>query len=154
MAIGLVLISLTLACGADPQVTALAQAPWPYATGPSKEFVVRSTAELVAASPYKKKDDGEQTVMDDVTKALKVKNIDWKTQMLVVIRLEKVHPRGIVMGKLEVGKEELTVHYLYWEPVESREGDPKPKPTDGAIMALVDRFEGKVKFQGAQHTPK
>jgi hypothetical protein len=154
MSIALALVSFTLACGADPQVTLLGQAPWPYATGPGKEFVVRSVAELVAASPHKKKDNAEQTVMDDVTKALKVKNIDWKTQMLVVIRLEKIHPRGIVLGKFEIGKEELTLHYLYWEPVEAREGDAKPKPTDIAVMALADRFEGKVKFQGDQRTPK
>ena len=154
-----VLFGVLFVPAADPTVRVRAQAPWPHSTGPVKGFVVRSAAELLAASPDRPKEglptgDAERQATAVVAKALNVKEIDWKSEMLVVVRLVKVHPRGIQVGRLDVREGELTVHYDYWAPVAAREDDPDPVPTDVAVILLVDRFDGKVKFAGDMRTPK
>jgi len=139
-------------------IAVLKEAPWPYTSGPAGMFVVRNAKELVEASPERSKSKlpgAEQRVMDEVAKLLKVKEMDWKTQMLVVIRLKQIHPQGIIVGPIvDLKKGEITVNYTYWRPVEAREGDGPPQPTDIATMVLVNRFDGKVTFKGSERTPK
>ena len=161
--LALTLAVLVMSAG-DPisEVKILGKANWPYALAKlsEKESVIRRAAELVAASPHFMKDDPapnktECKVLAEVTKALKVKEIDWKTQMLVVVRIDKCHPSYAArFTRMEVDKAKLTVHYSYWEPVAARECDKNPTPVNVAIMALVDRFESDVDFKGDARLPK
>ncbi len=156
-------LKLTLICSiivpaVNQPVAVLKEASWPFTTGPADTFVVRSVKELVEASPQRTRSEQpevQQRVMDEVTKALKVKDIDWKTQMLLVIRLKQIHPRGIIVGPIvNHNRSEIAVNYTYWRPVEAREGDIPPTPTDVATMVLVHRYDTKVKFTGSERTPK
>lgn len=152
-------IATPTSVGDNQQVKIRAEAAWPYAIGPGKEFVIRNGAELLAASTPKSKDQqppegAEQKALAEVAKAFKVKEIDWKTQMLVVIRLPKVHPMGIAMGRMEVREGKRIIHCDYWRPVAGRPQDPDPVPTDKTVMFLMDRFEGTITFAGNERTLK
>src|SRR5262245_18280245 len=115
----LVLVALALPGGDEPRhLKSLARGTWPYgpASDGRNEFVLRSAAELVTASPQKDgelpPDEAQRRALADVLKALKVKEIDWKKQMLVVVRVPRAHPfRPAAIARLGVGGKTLTVHY-------------------------------------------
>jgi len=152
------LLCLIIVPAVNQPVAVFKEVRWPFTTGPADTFVVRSFRELVEASPQRTRSEQpevQQRVQDEVTKALKVKDIDWKTQMLLVIKLKQILPRGIIVGPIvNHNRSEITVNYTYWRPVVSREGDIPPKPTDVATMVLVNRYDAKVKFIGSERTPK
>ena len=151
-----VLLAFCVSAPADQgqKITVHARGVWPFAAG-GKEFIVRSPAELVAVGGGKKGDDAEAKAVAEVAKALKVKDIDWKMHMLVVIRLDRVHPFYLGgVRQVEVGGKAATVHYSYYRPVAARPQDKAPTPVAYSFMALVDRFDGEVQFEAEERSPR
>jgi hypothetical protein len=158
----LMLAALALQGGDGPRpLKVFARGTWPYgpAAGGCNEFVLRSVAELVAASPQKKDDlppaEARRQALADLTKALKVKEIDWKKQMLVVVCVPRAHPfRPAAIARLDVSGKTLTVHYEYYAPVAARPQDRPPTPATVPLLALVERFDGPVQFRGERRFPR
>ena len=152
----IVLLALCLSAPAlqGQQIKVHAQGVWPFAAG-AREFVVRSPADLVAAIKDKKGDDAEAKAIAELAKALKVKDIDWKTQMLVVIRLERVHPMYLgAVGRVEITGKAAIVHYSFYRPVAARPQDKSPTPVAYSFMTLVDRVDGEVQFRADERSPR
>src|SRR5262245_57422136 len=78
-----------------PAMKVQASTPWRYSRadpnvkGGGQQLVLRSAAELVAATPFKDQDTPPATTQKTATatlaEQLKVKDIDWKKQMLIVV---------------------------------------------------------------------
>jgi len=62
------------------QIKVHAHGVWPFSAG-GKEFVVRSPEDLVAAINGKKGNDAEAKAVAELIKALKGKDIDWKSAL-------------------------------------------------------------------------
>jgi hypothetical protein len=154
---------LTAALGGGPPGAGArlhAHARWPYAgfLGKGNERVIRSGADLADAVPSK---DGEtradvvKRAAADVARALKVKAIDWKTQMLVLIRVDKANPLyPVAVTGVTADGRALTVHYAFHAPVAARPQDRPPNPVTVSLMALVSRSDGPVRTQGNRYFPR
>jgi hypothetical protein len=158
----LLFVALALPGGDGPRpLKVFARGTWPYgpAAGGRNEFIIRSAAELAAANPLRK--DGlppaqaERQALAELTRALKVKEIDWKKQMLVIVRVPRAHPfRPAAIARLDVSGKTLTVHYEYYAPVAARPQDRPPTPATIPLLALVERFDGPVQFRGERRFPR
>jgi hypothetical protein len=132
----------------------IAKAPWSYASAKpdgNKEghkLVLRSAAELVAATPFSKLDAPQQIVEKqaaaELAKALKVEGIDWGKQMLIVVT-GGVKPTGgysVEITDLKVAGKMLTVTWKLNRP----RGFATEAFTHPGQVVLVPRFEGEVRF--------
>ncbi len=132
----------------------IAKAFWRYASpspdGPKKglQLVLRSAAELVAATPFSRLDAPQQVVEKmataELAKALKVDTIDWKTRMLVVVTAG-VKPTGgysVDILSVKVADKTATVTWKLNTP----KGFVTQAFTHPGQVALVERFDGEVKF--------
>jgi len=128
----------------------IAQARWAYAgrDGKAKQFVIRSAADLVANTPFKDRDAPQQVLEKaataEVAKALKVKDIDWSKQMLVVVTAGTKRSGGyrVEVTGLKVKDKQLTVAWKLHAP----KGAATAALTHPATVALVPRHAGKVAF--------
>jgi hypothetical protein len=111
-----------------------------------KPLVLRSGAELVKAMGGKRDEDAATS---ELAKALKVKDIDWKNQMVVVLD-GGVRPTGgfsVQVTGLEVKDDVLTVRWMV-------KGPPPGSFVTQALtrpskILLVERFGGTVRFDPA-----
>lgn len=131
-----------------------AQGNWPYTpkAAPNRkegqQLVLRSVDELIAATPFKESDAPQPVVekmaTDAVAKLLKVDGINWKTQMLVVVTAGSKPTGGwkVVVDFVHAEDKKATVHWHAQPP----EGIATQAFTHPGVVALVDRWDGKVDF--------
>jgi PrcB C-terminal len=130
----------------------IARGPWAYVTASGDEkaqqLVIKSAADLVKNTPFKDRDAEakvvEKAATAEVAKALKVKDIDWAKQMLVVVTAGTKGSGGyrIEITGLKVKDKELIVSWKLHAP----KGAATAALTHPATMALVPRFTGKAVF--------
>lgn len=138
----------------EPKV--IASGAWIYAglDGNKKQqtLVLRSAVELVKATPrkaYKPTDVPpvlvQKVAVAAVAKALKVKDIDWKTQMLVVVTGGRQPSSGyrLEVTGLAVKDKTMTVKWKLHAP----KGAADSVLTHPATVALVPFHAGKVIFE-------
>jgi PrcB C-terminal len=112
------------------------------------KLVLKTAADLVAATPFSKLDAPQQVVEKmataELAKMLKVDNIDWTKQMLIVVTAG-VKPSGgfsVDITSLKVADKTLTVAWKINPP----KGLVTQAFTHPGQVVLVPRFEGEVKF--------
>src|SRR5262249_15567416 len=108
-------------------------------------IVIRSAKELVAAQGGDG-EDAEKQRTAELAKALKVDNIDWKTQMVVVVTggVQKTGGYSVEVTGLKVKDKKLTVEWKLNTPKPG--GFVTEALTHPARVVLVERFEGAVQF--------
>src|SRR5262245_54623772 len=132
----------------------LAKAMWRYAPAnpdgkrEGLKLVLKTAADLVAATPFSKLDAPQQVVEKmataELAKTLKVDTIDWTKQMLIVVTAG-VKPSGgysVEITSLKVADKTLTVASKINPP----KGFATQAFTHPGQVVLVPRFEGEVKF--------
>lgn len=80
-----------------------------------------------------------------VARALKVKEIDWKTQTLLVLEDAEMMPNAgheCLLMKMAKDKKSLVVHWM----VDQDGGDFPSARAPGSRFILIERFDGDVKF--------
>jgi hypothetical protein len=112
--------------------------------------VIRSAEELATAHDVAPKDAKEKrfqaSVTADVAQLLKVKTIDWDKQMLVVAAAGMKPTGGYRVEFREVSIKDKTLT-VRWELHSPAPGTTVTQAiTYPAQMALVERFDGPVKF--------
>lgn len=145
---------------APPAIKKVAEGSWPYAahTGADdRQFVIRNATDLVLASPLRskklEKEVAEVMVTQAVARALGVKEINWKTHMIVVVHEgPSRNPAQLQFVRGTVSDRTLTVHVLQIIPGKQK-GDEAPL-VHASRMFLVDRFDGDVKFDVTTKTLK
>jgi hypothetical protein len=121
---------------------------WNHST-PKAELVLRSAVELAKTFPPAAAGltaaEKEAQAVKELTQVLGVKEIDWKTQMLVVLSqgkpAESYHT--FKLTGIDVKNGTATVHATHYLPGAYKLTKNAPYLT---IVALVDRFEGPVQF--------
>jgi hypothetical protein len=134
----------------EGELKIFAQGPWPSMMKPGTfgqfQMVLRSPEEVAKAmvpKDMKLPEGGAEMMAKQVNTALKVKEIDWKKQMVILVGPP---PKELGKGKaevtaLKVKDKTLTVH---WKMVPGKTGGAGIPSL--ATAALVERFEGKVTF--------
>jgi PrcB C-terminal len=146
------LTALTLVAGVDAESAdaIIARARWPHARvdvkSPGKDkvqLVLRSANELVAAVPGAV----EKTATGSLAKELKVKDIDWTKQMVVVVSGGSQRTGGyrVEVTALEIKDKTMTVKWKLHAP----KGIATQSFTHPAEAVLVPKFAGKVVFDPA-----
>jgi hypothetical protein len=135
----------------EPKV--IAQGVWRPAGlgGDPQQLVIRSAAEAVVTAGLgdkdKAKDEGlQKQATETLAKALKVETIDWSKQMVVVATGGRKNTGGysVEITGLDAGDKVLTVKWRLNAP---KPGSPVTQViSHPAAAALVDRFDGVVKF--------
>lgn len=139
---------------AKPKV--IASASWDYAKAGSdttgkdaQTLVLKTAADLVKVTPFNNLDALPAVVEKQATaalaKALKVKTIDWKTQMLVVVTAG-TQPSGgyrVLIKDLAAKDKTLTVKWQLLAP----KGAATAVLTHPGAVALVPAHAGKVAFE-------
>lgn len=133
----------------------LARGVWPFgSTDPdmrekASQFVIRSAAELTARPPFSNLDAlpavVEKMATEQLAKILKVPNIDWKSQMLIVVTGGTQSSGGYRIGvtKMRKDAEALVVEWFLQPPT----GVATDAFTHPAEVVLTNRHEGKVEFR-------
>lgn len=152
-------LSLIPAADEPTTVKPTATAAWTYAKADSnakadgKQLAVKSAAELVKAVPAwansdAKPDVVEKTATDTLAKALKVKEIDWKKEMLLVVTDGSKRTGGykIEVTEMTVKGDTMTVKYKVTPP----DGFSIQVITHPGTVVLVPAHKGKVVFEKAK----
>ena len=162
----LTLTALSLIVAVDPEpidanaTKIVARSQWPHArvdvnsAGKDKaQLVLRSAAELVAAVPMYKNRDAlpaavEKAATADLAKELKVKDIDWAKQMVVVVSGGSRSSGGyrVEVTGLEIKDKTMTVKWKLHSP----KGIATSAFTHPSEIVLVPKFAGKVVFAPAK----
>jgi hypothetical protein len=130
-------------------VKILGQGSW-HAVGKDEphQLVIRSAEDLAKAAGLNKPEDekAQKQATATVAKALKMEDIDWKKQMVLVVSGGMKRSGGfkIEISKIDVADNVLTVHWKLITP-----GPRSPVTatiTHPAQTIVVERFEGKVAF--------
>lgn len=122
--------------------------------GESQQIVIRSAEELAKAAGLEKPEDEavQKKATETVAKALKVDDIDWKKQMVIVVSAGMKRTGGfkVEVATIDVADKVMTVHWTVRTP---GPGAPVTATiTHPAQSVVVERFEGKVAFE--QSAPK
>ncbi len=162
----LTLTALSLIVAVDPEpvdanaTKVVARSRWLHArvdvnsAGKDKaQLVLRSAAELVAAVPMYKNRDAlpaavEKAATADLAKELKVKDIDWAKQMVVVVSGGSRSSGGyrVEVTGLEIKDKTMTVKWKLHSP----KGIATNAFTHPSEIVLVPKFAGKVVFAPAK----
>jgi hypothetical protein len=127
----------------------IAQGSW-HAAGKDEphQLVIRSAEELAKAAGLDKPEDEktQKKATETVAKALKIDDIDWKKQMILVVSggMKRTGGFKIEIGKIDVADNTMTVRWKLITP-----GPRSPVTatiTHPAQTIVVERFEGKVLF--------
>jgi len=134
--------------GTDVKI--LGRGVWKPATksGDQQQVVIRSAEELAKAAGLEKPngEDAQKKATETVAKALKVDDIDWKKQMVIVVTggVKRTGGYSVEITKIETADKVMTVH---WKLNSPKPGSPVTQTiTHPALTVIVDRFEGKVVF--------
>ncbi|HZV05779.1 MAG TPA: protease complex subunit PrcB family protein [Gemmataceae bacterium] len=127
-----------------------ARAVWPVQEEKPVQRVIRSGEELAVAlgvdPPHAKEKKFQTGASEDTAKLLKVKNIDWSKQMLVIVAAGEKRTGGYRMEilSLRAKADRLIVNWKLHSP------PPGTFVTQAisypAQMVLVERFQGAVCF--------
>jgi hypothetical protein len=140
----------------------VATAAWQYVkadpNGPraGEQFIIRTAKELADRQPFNLLEAPAEAVEKMATatlaKALKVDTIDWTKQMLVVVTAGVKSTGGyrVEIAELHKGDGVVTVKWTLHTP----KGVATQAFTHPAQVALVNRVEGKVKFESTAPNPK
>lgn len=134
----------------DRELKIVARGVWPVRHAKPTQLVIRNGEELARAHGVAAKDAKEARMQlaaaKDVADLLKVKGIDWKKQMLVVVAAGTKPTGGysIEVLRLPVKDKTLTAHWKLTNPAAG--SIVTQALTYPSQMVLVDRFEGPVKF--------
>ncbi len=113
-----------------------------------QQIVIRSGEELAKAAGLDKPDgeDAQKKAAETVAKALKVDDIDWKKQMVIVVTggVKRTGGYSVEITKIETADKVMTVHWKLNSP--KRDAPVTQTITHPALTVIVDRFEGKVVF--------
>jgi hypothetical protein len=132
----------------------LAKAMWRYAPAnpdgkrEGVKLVLKTAADLVAATPFSQLDAPQQVVEKmataELAKTLKVDSIDWTKQMLIVVTagVKRTGGYSVEITSLKVADKALTVAWKINPP----KGFATQAFTHPGQVVLVPRFEGEVKF--------
>jgi hypothetical protein len=117
-------------------------------SGDQQQMVFRSAEELARASGMEKPDgeDAQKEATEVAAKALKVDDIDWKKQMLIVVTggVKRTGGYSLEITKIETADKVMTIH---WKLNSPKPGSPVTQTiTHPAQTVIVERFEGKVVF--------
>jgi hypothetical protein len=134
----------------NKEIKSQAMAVWPVQEEKPVQRVIRSGEELAVAlgvdPPHAKEKKFQIGATDDTAKLLKVKNIDWSKQMLVVVAAGERRTSGyrVEVVSLRAKDETLIVNWKLHSP-------PPGTIVTQAIsypsqMVLVERFRGAVHF--------
>jgi hypothetical protein len=151
------LLALVPAADAEP-VKATATAPWthakadPDAKNDAKQIVIRNAADLVKAIPSYAALDAPANVVEKMAnealaKALKVKEIDWKKQMLIVVTGGSKPTGGYSVQVTGLKKKDKTLTVAW--TVNKPKGFVTQAFTHPGVVVLVPAHEGKVEFDPA-----
>jgi hypothetical protein len=136
----------------------IARADWRYESarpdGPKtgRQLVIRSAAELVAATPFSRLDAPQEVVERmagaELAKALKVDRIDWQKQMLVAVTAGVKSTGGwtVEIVSVRAADKIAAVH----SKVNAPKGAVTTAFTHPGQVALVERFDGKIVFAAAE----
>lgn len=140
--------------GKEPKV--LARAYWPHGKADPKSkkgetVAIKSASELAGRSPWSELDANSQVVEKMATQAvatlLKVPDIDWNKQMLIVVTAGP-RPTGgwkVNIDALKVSGKTLAVEWSVTPPT----GIVTQAFTHPGQVILVERFDGPVTFEMA-----
>ncbi len=133
----------------------LARGVWPFgSTNPdnrekSGQYVIRSAEELTQRQPWSNYDAipavVEKMADGQLAKILKVKDIDWKKQMLLVVSGGTQSSGGYRIGVQSIRKDgdKLVIDWFLHPPM----GAATDAFTHPAEVVLTPRFDGKVEFR-------
>jgi hypothetical protein len=136
--------------GEDRELKVLGRSVWPVRNKQPAQLVIRSAEELARSHGIEGQDAKDPRFQADVTadaaQLLKVKTIDWKKQMLVVVAAGTKPTGGytIEILTLPVKDKTLTVHWKLNSP--KPDSPVRKAPTYPGQMVLIERFTGEVKF--------
>jgi hypothetical protein len=128
----------------------LARGVWPVRQEKPTQLVIRSGEEVAIALGVDPKDAREKRFQTDATadtaKLLKVRDIDWSKQMLVVVAAGAKRTGGyrVEILSLRVKEGALTVTWKLHTPAAG--GIVTQAITYPSQMVLVERFQGPVRF--------
>ncbi len=140
----------------------LARASWPYgqatpdAAKKGELAVIRSAAELTNRSPWNQLDAPPQAVEKmataQVAKLLKVPDVDWKKQMLILVTAGPRSSGGwkVHIDAVKVVGKSVKVEYTITPPA----GFATAAFTHPGEVVLVERFDGPVVFAESPKKPK
>jgi hypothetical protein len=132
------------------EVKILAHSPWKPALkgGDPPQNVFRSAEELAKASGLEKPEgeEAQKKATEAAAKALKVDDIDWKKQMVIVVTggMKRTGGYSIEITKIETADKTMTVHWKLISP--GARSAVTQTITHPALTVIVDRFEGTVVF--------
>jgi hypothetical protein len=117
-----------------------------------QQVVIRNGEELAKAAGLEKPEgeDAQRKAAETVAKALKVDDIDWKKQMLIVVTggVKRTGGYSVEITKIEMADKVMTVH---WKLNSPKRGSPVTQTiTHPALTVIVERFEGKVVFDPSE----
>jgi hypothetical protein len=113
-----------------------------------QQVVIRSAEELAKAAGLDKPEgeEAQKKASEIIAKTLKVDDIDWKKQMVIVATggMKRTGGYSVEITKIETADMVMTVH---WKLNSPKAGSPVTQTiTHPAQTVLVERFEGKVVF--------
>jgi hypothetical protein len=134
----------------DHEVKIIARGAWrPGSKEEAQHLVIRNAEELAKASGLEKPDGegAQKKASEAVAKALKIDEIDWKKQMLIVVSAGRKNTGGYsveITGIDRAEDKQMTVH---WKLNTPKPGGPVTQTiTHPALTAVAERFGGKVVF--------
>jgi hypothetical protein len=131
------------------EVKILSRGLWhPAGKGEPQQLVIRSAGELAKAAGLEKPDgeDAQKKATETVAKALKIDNIDWKKQMVIVVTggMKRTGGYNVEITKIDTADKVMTVH---WKLNTPKARSPVTQTiTHPALTVIVERIEGKVVF--------
>jgi hypothetical protein len=132
---------------APPPVKILARATWADMRWPpwtTRAAVIRDAKALAGLAGRPEKGDGPAKAEEELAKALGVKAISWRTQMVLAVILERRERKGdrVEIRGVKVTEGILTVSWRYTIAL-----NPKLSPGEHpTAVILVRRFTGKIVF--------
>jgi hypothetical protein len=137
---------------APPGVRVHAEGDWPFAAlegETPRRIVIRSPGQLVRSHPREEGKDSpnerdEKVEAEMVAKALKVKEIDWKRHMLLVVHEGGIRNRRWLELSFEM--KDKTLNVIVTSVLPGTETEPFQVPRRLSRVYLVDRFDDEVKF--------
>ena len=123
--------------------------PWTQFLG-AKNIAIRNADELVAASTHSMSRATNEARRENATReiceALKVKDIDWSKQMLLVVSMGERATGGYNIAIVSAAEEKGTLKVTYKTKVPGPDEAVTQAFTYPSQVVLVPKFAGKIEF--------
>ena len=134
----------------DQAVKIIARGAWrPGSKGEPQHLVIRSVEELAKGSGLEKPEgeEAQKKAAEAFLKALRIDEIDWKKQMLIVVSAGRKNTGGYSVEITQIDRAEEKLMTVHWKLNTPKPGGPVTQTiTHPALTAVVERFAGKVVF--------